>query len=86
VHYPKIPGSRQCPDGRCLAFEKYDGTNLHWDWNRDFGWHSFGTRRDDFALVPVGIEKFATAHAHLVEAVEVFQSGLAAAIEEAPIG
>jgi hypothetical protein len=28
-----------------VAFEKYDGTNLHRDWDRDFGWHSFGTRR-----------------------------------------
>ena len=29
LYYPKIPGSRNCPDGRCIAFEKYDGTNLH---------------------------------------------------------
>src|SRR4051812_33479077 len=40
LHYPKIPGSRDCPGGRCLAFEKYDGTNLHWDWDRDIGWHA----------------------------------------------
>src|ERR1700737_871249 len=50
LHYPKIPSSEGCPGGRCIAFEKYDGTNLHWDWDRDFGWHSFGTRRDSFDL------------------------------------
>ena len=53
LHYPKIPGSRHCPDGRCVAFEKYDGTNLHWEWEREFGWHSFGTRRDGFTLTKI---------------------------------
>ena len=81
LYYPKIPGSSHCPDGRCVAFEKYDGTNLHWVWNRDFGWHTFGTRRDEFALLPVGIEQFAQVHAHLREAVEVFHSSLATGIE-----
>jgi hypothetical protein len=33
LYYPKIPGSRNWPGGRCVAFEKYDGTNLHWDWD-----------------------------------------------------
>lgn len=82
LHYPKIPGSRNCPNGRCVAFEKYDGTNLHWDWDRDFGWHGFGTRRDDFALTKIGIEQFVKAHAHLSECVEVFQANLAASIEK----
>jgi len=54
LHYPKIPGSRDAPGGRCVAFEKYDGTNLHWDWDRDFGWHAFGTRRDSFNLTSIG--------------------------------
>jgi len=81
LHYPKIPGSRNAPDGRCIAFEKCDGTNLHWDWDRDFGWHAFGTRRDEFNLTDVGIEQFAQRHAHLRQAVEVFQTTLAEAIE-----
>jgi hypothetical protein len=81
LHYPKIPGSRHCPVGRCVAFEKYDGTNLHWDWSRALGWHSFGALRDAFALLAVGIEKFTKVHAHLREAVEVFYSGLATEIE-----
>ena len=58
LHYPKIPDIRNCLGGRCVAFEKYDGTNLHWDWDRDFGWHAFGTRRDQFNLLPAGVEAF----------------------------
>jgi hypothetical protein len=57
-HRPKILGSRRCPGGRCVAFEKHDGTNLHWEWDREFGWHSFGTRRDEFTLPKIGIEQF----------------------------
>jgi len=82
LHYPKIPDTRGCPGGRCLAFEKYDGTNLYWAWDREFGWHRFGTRRDEFALSPVGIERFTQAHAHLRESVEVFRSCLADGIEK----
>jgi hypothetical protein len=82
LHYPKIPGSRNAPDGRCIAFEKYDGTNLHWEWDRDFGWHSFGPRRDEFNLTEVGIELFAQSHAHLRQSVEVFRTTLAEAIEK----
>jgi hypothetical protein len=37
LHYPKIPASRHAPAGRCVAFEKCDGTNLHWDWDRELG-------------------------------------------------
>jgi hypothetical protein len=81
LHYPKIPGSRGCPDDRCIAFEKYDGTNLHWDWDRDFGWHAFGTRRDAFNLSPAGVEEFAARHAHLRECVDVFHARHAGAVE-----
>jgi hypothetical protein len=82
LHYPKIPGSRNAPAGRCVAFEKYDGTNLHWEWDRDFGWHSFGPRRDEFNLTEEGIDRFARMHAHLRESVEVFRSTLAEGIEK----
>jgi len=74
LHYPKISGSRGCPNGRCIAFEKYDGTNLHWDWDRDFGWHAFGTRRDTFNLTADGIEQFTRAHEQLRECVDVFRT------------
>src|SRR6185369_1904578 len=50
LHYPKTPGSRNAGAGPCVAFEKYDGTNLHWEWDRDFGWHRFGPRRAEFNL------------------------------------
>src|SRR5262245_40919991 len=82
LHYPKIPGCRNAPDGRCIAFEKYDGTNLHWDWDRDFGWHSFGTRRDAFNLTDTGIEEFARHHAQLQQAADVFREVLADGIEK----
>lgn len=81
LHYPKIPDSRNAPEGRCVAFEKYDGTNLHWDWDRDFGWHSFGTRRDEFNLTEAGTEQFALRHAHLRQCVEVFRATLADGLE-----
>lgn len=76
LHYPKIPGSQNCPSGRCIGFEKHDGSNLHWDWDRDFGWHSFGTRRDAFNLTGEGIGQFQQRHAHLAQSVEIFHSTL----------
>jgi hypothetical protein len=78
LHYPKIPGSRNCPDGQCVAFEKYDGTNLHWYWDRDFGWHAFGTRQDVFNLTDAGIQEFSDKHEPLGECVAVFQKDWAA--------
>jgi hypothetical protein len=81
LHYPKIPGSRDCPAGRCFAFEKLDGTNLHWDWDRDFGWHAFGTRRDSFNLTADGIGTFVAAHPELAGAPAVFDATLAAGLE-----
>lgn len=82
LHYPKMPGSRNCPNGKCWAFEKYDGTNLHWEWERDFGWHSFGARRDEFNLNLDGIEKFAGAHPNLKECAPLFEAELAVGIEK----
>ena len=73
LHYPKIPDSSAAPLGRCVAFEKLDGTNLHWDWERDFGWHAFGTRRDEFNLTPEGEAAFAAAHPGLEAAASVFR-------------
>jgi hypothetical protein len=82
LHYPKIPGSYNAPEGRCLAFEKYDGTNLHWEWDRDFGWHSFGPRREEFNLTEAGTQLFVQKHAHLRQSVELFLSGLAEGIDK----
>lgn len=81
LHYPKIPGSSAAPTGRCVAFEKLDGTNLHWTWDRDFGWHAFGTRRDEFNLTPDGEAAFAAAHPGLEEAAPVFRATLAGPLD-----
>ncbi len=81
LYYPKIPGSRDAPVGSCVAFEKYDGTNLHWDWDRDFGWHSFGTRRDEFDLSEAGIARFMAAHTHLRRVRRCFHATLAEGLE-----
>lgn len=59
--YPKIQGSKNSPLGKCIAFEKYDGTNLHWVWERELGWYGFGTRRDRFDLDEMGIADFEKA-------------------------
>jgi hypothetical protein len=77
LYYPKMPGGRGAGPGRCVAFEKLDGTNLHWDWDRTFGWHRFGTRRDQYELTPAGVEAFAARHAHLADAPAVFERTLA---------
>ncbi|MBP3953801.1 hypothetical protein J8F10_00605 [Gemmata sp. G18] len=77
LHYPKIPGSGAAPLGRCVAFDKLDGTNLHWCWERDFGWHAFGSRRDEFNLTATGIEQFNAAHPGLEEAAPVFLATIA---------
>ena len=81
LYYPKMPDSRRAPLARCIAFEKYDGTNLHWDWDRDFGWHSFGTRRDAFDLTEHGIARFAAAHGQLSAAAAVFAGSVADPVE-----
>lgn len=43
--YPKIPGSKHCPLKPCIAFEKYDGSNLRFEYTKKRGWYKFGTRR-----------------------------------------
>lgn len=60
--YPKIPDSKNCPLNQCIAFEKYDGTNLHWVWEPELGWYGFGTRRDHFDLDERGIADFNRSH------------------------
>lgn len=47
--YPEIPGSAKAPVGKpCIAFYKYDGSNLRWEWNPKRGWYKFGTRTQLF--------------------------------------
>ncbi len=43
--YPSIQGSSDIPFGKpCIAFYKYDGSNLRWEWNPKKGWYKYGTR------------------------------------------
>lgn len=63
--YPKIPDTLGCPLKQCIAFEKYDGTNIHWVWKPDNGFVAFGTRRDQFDMSPNGIREFEQAHLEL---------------------
>lgn len=42
--YPSIGGSNKAPHQECIAFYKYDGSNLRFEWTKKQGWHKFGTR------------------------------------------
>lgn len=47
--YPKIEWyGKTTPFKPCIAFEKYDGSNLSWHWNRELGFQGFSTRRRKF--------------------------------------
>lgn len=75
--YPKMPGRGDAPPGNCIAFEKYDGTNIHWVWDATLGWYAFGTRRDRFDLDERGVAAFNAAHPGLEECSAVFLGSLA---------
>lgn len=47
--YPSIDGSSKAPLGKqCIAFTKYDGSNLRWEWSPKQGWYKHGTRNQLF--------------------------------------
>ncbi|MEM9541376.1 MAG: RNA ligase family protein [Cyanobacteria bacterium P01_E01_bin.42] len=75
--YPKIPGSADSPCDRCIAFEKYDGTNMHWVWERELGWYAFGMRRNRFDLDELGIAEFNANHPGYEDASEIFKRDFA---------
>ena len=43
--YPEIQGPRKAPRENCVAFYKYDGSNIRVEWTRKKGWFKFGSRR-----------------------------------------
>jgi hypothetical protein len=55
LQYPSIIGPAKAPIGKqCVAFVKYDGSNLRWEWSPKAGWNKFGTRRQLFdASTPI---------------------------------
>ena len=42
--YPHIQGSKKAPHLPCVAFCKYDGSNLRVEWTKKRGWYKFGSR------------------------------------------
>src|SRR5271168_2151278 len=48
--YPSIEGSSKAPLGKpCMAFYKYDGSNLRFEWQPKQGWFKYGTRTQLFS-------------------------------------
>lgn len=46
LQYPTIVGWKKAPIGKpCVAFNKYDGSNLRWEYSPKQGWNKYGTRR-----------------------------------------
>ena len=68
-----MPGSSKAPRKPCIAFVKYDGSNLRWEWSVKNGWHKFGTRKRLFDETD---EEFG-------EAIPLFYRDYAEQIEEA---
>lgn len=45
LQYPEIAGSAKAPLGKpCIAFYKYDGSNVRFEWMPKRGWYKFGSR------------------------------------------
>lgn len=72
LFYPKIPENKHIIIGKCVAWEKLDGTNMHWIWTPKIGWSHFGTRRTRFTLDDTGILEFKSVHPELEEAPYIF--------------
>ena len=62
--YPKIPDTLDCPLKQCIAFEKLDGTNIHFVL-KNLIFTDFGTRRDRFSTNEEGVKSFNQAHPEL---------------------
>ncbi len=43
--YPSIDGPSKAPHEPCIAFLKYDGSNIRVEWNRKTGFTKFGSRK-----------------------------------------
>lgn len=50
LSYPSIPSWRKSRglNKHCIAFNKYDGSNLRWEWSPKRGWYKFGSRTELF--------------------------------------
>ncbi len=70
--YPKMPGPSGAQLDKCVAFEKLDGTNLFWEWHREFGFTDFGTRSAGYQHAPAGVSAFRANHPGLEVAPDLF--------------
>ena len=43
--YPEIQGPNKAPRQNCIAFYKYDGSNIRAEWSSKRGWYKFGSRK-----------------------------------------
>ncbi len=43
--YLEIQGPSKAPRENCIAFYKYDGSNVRAEWTRKRGWSKFGSRK-----------------------------------------
>lgn len=82
LYYPKIGKAYDFPNTLCIAFDKIDGTNMHFDWDREFGWHAFGTRRDCFQWTDLGRQEFSHTHPELADCATLFTQTLADDLEK----
>src|SRR5208282_684728 len=49
LSYPSIPSWKASVLGEpCIAFYKYDGSNLRFEWSPKKGWYKYGTRTQLF--------------------------------------
>lgn len=72
--YPEIAGINKIPYGEHgVAFYKYDGSNIRFEYSKKKGWHKFGTRRRMFDSSDKeygrSIDLFLKNHAESVEKV-----------------
>lgn len=69
--YPKITGPEDYPLKKCIAFEKYDGTNIHWVW-KNSQFQEFGTRRNRYPIDNIGEGYFLKKHPELGQCINTF--------------
>ena len=73
LQYPSILGVKKVPKGfPCIAFYKYDGSNLRFEWSAKKGWNKYGSRTQ---MIDIKHEVFG-------KGIEIFQEQLGNIIVE----
>lgn len=76
IQYPSILGPNKAPQLPCIAFRKYDGSNLRFEWKRKNGWYKFGSRR----------QMIDASHDQFGEGVNMFLKNLGPVVEKIVLG